>query len=253
MYVEDYDETFPLAFGAVNGVWQWYQNQAVPYNWIPGLSADQYASYNSFWANSTYPYLKNYQVLACPSASQVNANLPYPATPIAPVPVTYSYNGDLHGYNLAGVNTPASCPVLWEGDGKAKLLGYQKANPSMSCMNLGPCSYVPSFCAGGNGCIDFIWSVGDTYGQGNTDGGIDGTFTVHTGGQIFTFSDGHSKWQRVGAAVAPARTDKSTDPGCAYDGNGFPQLSWYDQYYEHAYLFRPDFDRTEIQPGICNY
>jgi prepilin-type N-terminal cleavage/methylation domain-containing protein len=254
MYVQDYDETFPLAFGAVNGLWQWYEPMAVPYNWIPGLSQDQYDSYNCFWANSTYPYMKNYQVLACPSGSQVHANLAYPASGIAPVPVSYSYNGDLHGGALAGVNTSASCPLLWEGDGKADLLGYQRANPSMSCIFAGSCSYVPAPCNnGGNGCIDFIWSVSNSFSTPyNTHGGIDGPMTVHTGGQIFTYADGHSKWQRVGAAVAPARTDKGTDPGCLYDGNGYPQDSWYDQYYEHAYLFRPDFDRSEAQPGICN-
>ena len=59
---------------------------------------------------------------------------------IQPMPVSYSYNGELHGYSLAGVVAPASCPLVWEGDGKAKLLGYQTANPDMVC-DTGNCTY----------------------------------------------------------------------------------------------------------------
>jgi prepilin-type N-terminal cleavage/methylation domain-containing protein len=254
MYVQDYDETFPLAFGAVNGAWQWYQLQCVPYNWKSGLTQAQYDAYNCFWANSTYPYTKNYQVLSCPSAIQV-INGTVTAGNATPVPVTYQYNGDLHGGSLAGVVASAMCPVLWEGDGKAKLLGYQRANPNMYCAATGSCMYqATGNCTGnGNGCFDYVWSVNDNAGPSLANGGVDASLTVHSGGQVFTFVDGHSKWQRVGAAVSPAQTDKGTDPNCLYSSSGLPQLSWYDASYDHGYMFRPDYDRSVVQGGICSY
>lgn len=244
MYIQDYDEAMPLAYGAVNGLWQSLRYIPVPYNWVPGQSQAQYDSNNCFWANSTYAYTKNYQLLACPSAGNARITGTYPASSIAPVPVTYSYNGDLHGYSDAGINTPATCPLLWEGDGKAKLLGYQRANPNMVCFSAASCMYQSGNCDQvSNGCVDWMWSA--------SVGGIDGPTTVHTGGQIFTYADGHSKWQRVGASTQPAMTSKETDPGCSYNAGGYPQLSWYDQYYAHSYMFRPDFDRSQPEPGTC--
>src|SRR5438045_6126463 len=35
MYIQDYDELFPLAFGPYNGAWGYSRNQAVPANWPP--------------------------------------------------------------------------------------------------------------------------------------------------------------------------------------------------------------------------
>lgn len=247
MYVQDYDENFPLAYGMLNGTWQWSTFMPVPYNWEPGKSAAQQASYSCFWANSTYAYTKNYQILSCPSAIQATLGA-IPASTIAPVAVSYTYNGDLHGYSLAGTVTPATCPLVWEGDGKGKLLGYQTANPDMYCgsSTLGPCVYQSSAsgtCNASNGCVDYIWNDTNT----------DGPMTVHTGGQVFTFADGHTKWQRVASAVTPARTDKATDPNCTYDANGYSKLSWYDSGYYHGYMFRPDFDRSTTQNAVCNY
>ena len=77
--------------------------------------------------------------------------------------------------------------------------------------------------------------------------------TVHSSGQVFTFTDGHSKWQRVAGSAQPAKTDKATDPNCEYDANGYSQLSWYDAAYEHGYMFRPDYDRSVPQGAYCGY
>ncbi len=245
MYTQDFDETLPLAYGTVNGLWQSLRYVPVPYNWLPGQSQAEYDANNCFWANATYAYTKNYQVLACPSAPEIRLKNANPASTIAPVDVSYSYNGDLHGYTLAGITTPSTCPVLWEGDGKAKVLGYQRANPNMVCFGNATCVYRSGNCdQTTNGCVDWVMSA--------SVGGIDGPTTVHSGGQNFTFSDGHSKWQRVGTSLQPAISSKETDPGCTYNTNGYPQLSWYDQYYAHGYMFRPDFDRSQPEPGICN-
>jgi len=242
IYVQDYDETLPLAYGKFGGAWQWANYMDVPYNWEPGQSQAIYDCYASFWANAIYPYSKNYQILACPSAPLVKLGT-YPASTIQPAAISYSYNGDLHGYSMAGVVTASTCPLLWEGDGKAKLFGFQTANPDMDCGGAGGCTYQPVVNGGcsGNGCIDYVWNGGN----------VDGPMPVHSGGQVFTFIDGHSKWQRVGAAVTPAKADKGTDPNCTYDANGYSQLSWYDAAYYHGYIFRPDFDRSVVQNGFC--
>src|SRR4028119_1000404 len=53
MYVQDYDETTPLRIGDVGN----FTNPEVPLNWLTGI----------------LPYLKNYQVLRCPSAVPATA------------------------------------------------------------------------------------------------------------------------------------------------------------------------------------
>ncbi len=246
MYVQDYDETYALAYPKYNGQWLWYYFMSVPANWIPGQSAALTTAYSQFWANSTQPYIKNYQVLACPSAQLVKlSGLPTPGA-VAPVPVTYSFNGDLHGYTLAGIANPASCPAVWEGDGKAKLLGYQTANPDMECDGSAGCTYTAVKSNGScstDGCYDYLWNGGN----------VDGPMTTHGNGQVFTYADGHTKFRTMAAVVQPARNGWMTDPYCTYDKNAYAQLSWYDAQYDHAYLFRPDYDFTTSQGHYCGY
>ena len=204
--------------------------------------------YQQYWGNSIYPYTKELSDTRLPQrapreTARRDAYLRRTAA-IQPQPVTYSYNGDLHAYTMAGVNNPASCPLVWEGDGKAKLLGLQTANPDMVCGT--SCGYAPvsnGSCNSTDGCIDYLW--GDT--------NVDGPMNIHTGGEIFTYCDGHSKWRRMATASGSAKTDQMVDPYCTYDAAGYSKLGWYDSAYYHAYLFRPDYDFTTKQGSYCGY
>src|SRR5438067_1447627 len=72
MYVQDWDETYPLGFGYDTslGGWAWNYNHMVPAGWRAGQPANRTTISLSHWANTVQPYLKNYAVYACPSAPE---------------------------------------------------------------------------------------------------------------------------------------------------------------------------------------
>jgi prepilin-type N-terminal cleavage/methylation domain-containing protein/prepilin-type processing-associated H-X9-DG protein len=237
LYVQDYDERYPLGFGysrAVGG-WHFGYGHLVPPDWTPPVipGADTLLSAVS-WANAVQPYVKNYGVYACPSGTEILGAGPLDASrytkPLKPwVDVSYTFNGLLMQCPLAEVATPSQLPLLWEGEGKAKGAGFALTIPRLRCPDPNAdCRYVPR---GQSGCA-----------QGN--GGQSGLFApyrtmwVHNHGAIFVMADGHAKWRRLGGVVN-GRTDFNTDPGARYDDTGFPQAFWTDGC--HAWLFRPDF------------
>jgi prepilin-type N-terminal cleavage/methylation domain-containing protein/prepilin-type processing-associated H-X9-DG protein len=233
MYVNDYDEAYPMAFGmASDGAWLWQFLHAVPQNWRPLPAGDRRLNaYPTHWANSTQPYIKNLQLLACPSGPEVRINTPHYNTPVTKwANVSYTFNGLLHTYSMAGVATPASLPLVWEGRGKAAVAGFSLANPVLICDNpYVTCRYIPYT----DGC-------GATNGTTSTMFVLDGTMWIHNQGANFVLADGHSKWRRLGATLSPGDTDYNTDPYTGYDSAGFPGFYWYDGC--HAWLFRPDIN-----------
>jgi prepilin-type N-terminal cleavage/methylation domain-containing protein/prepilin-type processing-associated H-X9-DG protein len=233
MYTQDYDETYPLAYGFYAGAW--LTNAGVPYvgdtppdwrttntDWVTGMG--------EYWGNSVQPYVKNTQIGLCPSASNffdLGATGPRP-----PVSFSLTYNGLLMSYPEAGINVPAQLPMIHEGLGKAALKGFQGPNPFLNCTGAGPCVYHPS---DGNGnCAS---------GNGGTSGWFSflGTANVHSNGMIFTYTDGHAKWRRLSTNVVdPGRTSYLAEPYAYYDGNGFPKSQWWDGC--HQWYWRPDYN-----------
>jgi len=231
MYVQDYDET--NAIGAAKGPtlgWMWNYNLPVPYNWDPNYPAgsDKYVAGSSHWGNTIYPYTKNNQILACPSSPAIlrpGYESHYPGALAVPAPVSYTYNGDLSSYALAGITSPASLPMLWEGRGNVTYKGWALSNPDLVCSDATqPCVYKPAGSTG-NGSTDAMFT-------------LNGSLWIHSGGAVFTMADGHAKWRRLGATQSPGNTDANTDPYTGYDNAGNPCCYWYDGY--HAWLFRPD-------------
>lgn len=122
MYVQDYDETFPLAL----------VGQYPPADTNGNLMSDWK---NTEWQNAIYPYLKNAAIYRCPDDAAPNMdpadlanggqNAPYRS------PVSYEYNSFLGAdYDnpyvyppipkaLAAVNESASGGLLMEGVGSA--------------------------------------------------------------------------------------------------------------------------------------
>jgi prepilin-type N-terminal cleavage/methylation domain-containing protein len=238
MYIQDYDETFPLSFnlsapGAPANIWQYLHT--VPVNWRASVTSANWRwwSYPIFWGNSIYPYIKNYGIYGCPSGPmiQVAGVTDYTNPPVPPEPVTYSYNGVLHGYSQAGIARPSQLPVLWEGRGKARVLGFAISNPVLMCnpADTRPCRYFS--CTYGN--------PGNAYPT-TAMFVLDGTIWIHSNGAMFVAADGSAKWRRLGATLAPGNTDYRVDPYTGYDGNGFPGFYWWDGC--NAWLFRPDYE-----------
>jgi len=235
MYTQDYDEKNALGWGNDPAVgYATTFNHQVPNNWRastlgtfrPNIASQQ-------WANTLQPYNKNYKVYFCPSTSPVEivaaGEYTNPANPVPWEKVSYTYNGLLSNYSLAGVAAPSTLIMFWEGRGAAAVKGFALTNPGMSCPdpNLA-CSYVPQTangCAGGNGGSSFEFQTSGRMG-------------FHKGGSNFLYVDGHAKWRRQ---ANPGQVgDYRYDPYAQYDANGFPLSYWYDGC--HAWMFRPDYE-----------
>ena len=241
MYSQDYDELH--AIGSAQGdnfFWYWNFNLATPYDWRPDIAPTdgRFTAAQVHWGNSTQPYTKNWGLFACPSgivtsitsaANEAGAKKPFYNS-------TYTYNGLLSSYSQAGIATPASLPLLWEGRGKTQAKGFALTSPNLWCEQNSPntsCTYMPyqSGCGPSkNGTYSAVFGVN--------------TMWVHSGGANFALADGHSKWRRLGAntftgAISPQPyTNYDVDPFTGYDGKGTPYYYWSDGC--HAWLFRPD-------------
>ncbi len=232
-YVQDYDETHPQAAPNNGTVWMWQYSATTPANWRAG----DVGLRSQFWGNSIQPYIKNYQLYGCPSGVVT----PFPGVDYSTAvgeraPGTYTYNGLLTSYPLAGVAAPSALIAASPMMGKTRLDGFTLQDPAIICNDpTQPCVYQPRAngqCASGNGAKS-VWFVL----SGKT---LPNPGPEHTGGSNYLMDDGHAKWRRIGAAVTPNRTDFHTDPWTNYDAAGYPHAAWWDGC--HLWLFRPDKD-----------
>jgi prepilin-type N-terminal cleavage/methylation domain-containing protein/prepilin-type processing-associated H-X9-DG protein len=236
MYVQDYDETYPLAM-TWSGTW-FSGAQDTPANWRL-TNAGQIEEVNSFHANAIQPYMKNTEMAYCPSAEDYDFPGASYTNPRAPFwKNTYRYNGLLHQYPEGMMDRSADVIMLTEGNGKVAVKGFATPSPVLTGCTTRDCIYQPktTACATGGG-------------------GTSGTYTprgsqwVHSGGQNFAFADGHAKWRRLGAQLAPASTDRKVDPYTNYDPKGISASSWWDGC--HACLFRPKVNANATS-DFCN-
>jgi len=252
-YIQDYDETFPLAMPYREGLspaWRWQQIVPVPADWRPGSAAGYIAGNQSVWANSLYVYLKSYGVYTCPSGLEADPFVggldgEYASTPNKQLPlVSYTFNGLLHQGTQASVNVPANLPMIWEGNGTDAYKGWITSNPNLRCD--GPnndCVYRP-YLKGSN-----TRDPGNG-GRGLMFGSDTQSMWVHTKGLNIGYSDGHVKWIPTGrvtsanytSASAPT-TDAYRDPMATYNEKGNWWFYWTDNAgAEFACLFRPDYN-----------
>ncbi len=257
MYAQDYDETFPLAYG-------WYPGSGWADNFYMDVPADWQGSgphytelMRAFWANSCRPYIKSDALYKCPSSPEVRLDGNSYDAPLKPwTDITYTYNGLLMSLTLSEIAAPSYLPMLWEGFGKASPAGDSSSAPKLYCPDPNaPCHYVPPSTSCGdtytttNGVISYV-ATNTVNGQQSYNYG---TAWVHTNGMNFVISDGHAKFRHVGMQTDadpnnPVNlNDILTDPYPFYDTNHFPIVGggyiWVDQIAGcHAEQFRPDWD-----------
>ncbi|HEU4753116.1 MAG TPA: DUF1559 domain-containing protein [Armatimonadota bacterium] len=131
MYVQDYDETYPQPGGANFG--DYGQFWTIPPD-ADGTVPSTARLAN--WANVLQPYIKNYQVLSCPSTAAWNLF----AAPVKPaININYTYNRLLAWRSIASVPAPASIFLVTEGWGNLGVVGRSgSGNPGVTDPAYGP-------------------------------------------------------------------------------------------------------------------
>ena len=241
MYVQDWDEKFPLAFGWDPGL---QANPAYTFNHLtPPLwrasapvGSPRYNIALQHWSNTVQPYIKNYEMYKCPSGVDVDtaAAAEYTTATAKWANSSYTFNGLLNQYPLAGITAVADLPLVWEGRGKAASKGFSLSNPTLVCAtgNGSDCIYKAR---SGNACQTGNGGTGTMFG-------LSGTMWIHNQGATFLYADSHAKWVKLGSQTGTASTNANVDPYTGYDANGLPASYWYNGC--HAWLFRPDFQKN---------
>jgi len=217
MYVQDYDETYPITDGAGN-------QPAALWTQPPDARGKPTVARLGVWATTLQPYVKSYAIYACPSCPVDNTLLPNPVAPgHQEVPISYTYNGQIACSNLASIQAPTRCISFWEGWGKLAFRNYAGSNPELNFA--GPPH--PRY-----GQVDCEMSVA------GTDSIPPPTYFIHGRGGNYLFCDGHAKWYT-------ASTDPETSPWFTIDDNGIPGNYWVEDPSPAAHpagcawLFRP--------------
>ncbi len=240
MYVQDYDEVFPMAFGTnAAGAWRVGAYGPVPANWRPGSSASYLRHGQVFWANAIQPYMKSYAALLCPEGTVTDlAGVNYTAPVTTPLGVSYGYNGLLHTYPQAGLNNPADVILSWEQSSKGPLRGMASVDIPLSCPNPNqPCVYTPAI---KNGPGDYTCATGN--GSSSLWYGPNPSQLVHAQGQNIGYADGHAKFLRLTGAANSIGNWKN-ELWSGYNPDGTPVGYWWNGC--HHWRLRPDFDPAE--------
>jgi hypothetical protein len=215
MYLNDYDEQFPMAYERFSSTqpWGWNQPVAVPRNWQTGSPHGGWT-----WANALLPYLwgnkQSYTFLSCPATlPRKLPNADYTQRVESPVPVSYTYNGYLHAYRRALVADPATLPAFWEGLGREQWIGFAPVNPILRCDRADrPCQFTP--------CQD----PNTTYPLGVVRLPQQSVW-IHKSGVHFIMLDLSLQTRRLGARIAPNSTNPAIDPFDGYNAQGIPSVA----------------------------
>ncbi len=198
MYSQDYDETFPLRTPAP-GLEQVWLTQP------PDARAGNQQVRASYWIAATNAYTKNYQIWKCPSTPDIDflqvGDYKYQ------VATSYSFNSMLGAATQASVTQPASCPLIWEGYGKAASIDFSLNNPYNADGDNSVIPWPAVYRDPGATC-------NSTFGMWTF--GFD--FRIHTAAQNMAYSDGHAKFTKL---VGDYRTSPFSrmldDTGTAYE------------------------------------
>lgn len=217
-YAQDYDEQFPLTtlwFPPFGGPISEHFYVTTPADsrpapdWVIGVRSQ-------YWSNTIVPYLRNFQVYACPSAIPVDLFGIEPSIlPGKKFHFSYYFNRLVASYHLAGIRSPVDVFIMSEAAGNQAIIGAaghwpaviappltaenfpnrymppagrdtsRKPLPAGDGEDLPPCgtiavAYVISY-QWQSPWTGLIWSPNQQ---------------VHSGGTVYTYTDGHVKWNR---------------------------------------------------------
>lgn len=235
MYVQDYDQTMPMATVNTRGSWMTNFPHMVPDNWSSLTAHPAVIGSKCIWPNTALPYGITLETLKCPSQEAFKYNVPRFTyeTPLAPpAPVGYAMNGLLSMYPVASVPNPSRVPLIWEGRGRSGYLGGVLQNPMLICSDgTQPCKFN----------LDQLGNQTANGGVGMMFG-LNGAIWTHGRDNHWLFVDGHVEVRKLGVAVGKngdvVLTDPQVDPYTGYNERGVPQYTNSDGAYPG--VFRPD-------------
>lgn len=222
IYIADYDDNYPLTFGrdgafGTNRFDFWHR---VPNGWQvngihnvePRVSED-----GQFWANSTFPYIKNGEIFSQNGIQVRRLNTNYANPARSPAKMGMTMNGMLHGYSATAVASPSRLPLLWPGMFKQNVEGFGLTSPVLLCDRPVECRFTPGSCpAGSGGCT--------AYGGGGIYGyvwwGFTGVTTtwIYGRGMHFASADSSARFVNINAPVWPqVSPNMNTSPWSAFD------------------------------------
>jgi len=164
----------------------------------------------SYWSNSVQPYIKNWGVYTCPSASDRSDIFGVKVEQVpGGVTIGLLLNGYLNAWSEAGSAAPAGVIMFSEGMGKGTMPGFGNVFPIAT--DQGGCTYSGNpewrFLASGTGCTT----------QCAYSFNFDRTWWVHGEGSNYTYLDGHAKW---------VRNPSTLSPWAAVTASGLPSSLW---------------------------
>ena len=253
LYNTDHDDTYGLAtpfLGGTIGQWGWDRFYPVTPLIRPTWNASLANGISNHINNAMQPYMKNWEIFHDPFAIRhtvVGTSVPnavglttadYTSTVPA---ITYTFNGLLQSMSSTAVAAPASLTLWWNGMGKRSLIGLNYASPQLICTTpTAACQYVPatSSACSGNGGFSFYTS--NVSGRG---------WDMYNRNHIYAYADTHAKTRRSGVYQDNRLQDPRTDPFAYYLGQEVDRFRaggarYWERFYCHPYLFRPDFDFT---------
>jgi prepilin-type N-terminal cleavage/methylation domain-containing protein len=258
IYLSDSDDLYPLAFapnqaGAAGYSWNYFiPVPSAGYVMPAGTPGWKSNGINVFVFNTLQPYMKNTQMLSDPVGAKLNTTATYAPTGYvynSYTDLTYTYNGLLNGFSGTAVTNVANLSVFWHGHGKRSLYGLGYATPWLNCdVDNVACVYQSPKA----GCSTAINGETGGYttrtgaGAGNKQG-----VNLYNGGIIINYADSHAKFRKLtgGTGDTTQRTDPRIDPWARYDAGWSPRGRYWDQYFCHPYMFRPDYDMTTPEPA----
>ncbi|MBL8039763.1 MAG: prepilin-type N-terminal cleavage/methylation domain-containing protein, partial [Chthonomonas sp.] len=171
IYVTDYDDQFPMSMGRrgelTPATWRVGVVTPMPGNSItdaPWSDPLRQNGANCMWANSTYPYIKNYGLHNLPN---MNPAAPTTQTVLAGAPKTaggVTFNGLLHTLSTSEVAQPSLAILAWPGGGIRSVEQRSWSNPYLNCGNA---NQECRFNSGGAPQSTFTpYAAGQPYGSG---------------------------------------------------------------------------------------
>ena len=218
MYLADSDDTYPLEYSVnMDGTPDWGDYPPVPAGFSPNFNGTQYdaAHTSMFWANSTYPYMKNLDLYSLQGKSSQDAwdAATYNAAGAQkPALMATNFNGLLNQLSATAVNSPSNVTLLWPGTGKDNIRGAGFSNPVLDCTDYprGGCVY-PTAPWGG------FWPISD--------------IRSYSGGATFVACDTSARFRKLVASPGNDVTgvgagNWKTDPYALYTKDGVPASIW---------------------------